>query len=90
MVRRVVSTVTSWKTGPDRDDGPRVCSIADALQLVGDRWSLLVVREIGFGVTRFNDIQRLTGAPRENSMVLVPALLRPESRTRTSYQNNVA
>ena len=44
---------------------PRVCSIADALQLIGDRWSLLVVREIGFGVTRFTDMQRLTGAPRE-------------------------
>jgi len=40
-------------------------SIADALELIGDRWSLLVVREIGFGVRRFTDIQRTTGAPRE-------------------------
>jgi DNA-binding HxlR family transcriptional regulator len=45
--------------------GRRVCSIADALALVGDRWSLLVVREIGFGVHRFSDIRRHTGAPRE-------------------------
>ncbi|GAA4170647.1 helix-turn-helix domain-containing protein [Gryllotalpicola koreensis] len=44
---------------------PRVCSIADALQLVGERWSLLVVRELGFGVRRFTDIQVNTGAPRE-------------------------
>jgi DNA-binding HxlR family transcriptional regulator len=48
-----------------REDGPRVCAIADALELVGDRWSLLVVRELGFGVRRFTDIQRNTGAPRE-------------------------
>ncbi|MEW2544166.1 helix-turn-helix domain-containing protein [Streptomyces sp. NPDC047002] len=44
---------------------PRVCSIADALDVVGERWSLLVVRELGFGVHRFKDIQINTGAPRE-------------------------
>lgn len=44
---------------------PRVCSIADALDVVGERWSLLVLRELGFGVHRFNDIQINTGAPRE-------------------------
>jgi DNA-binding HxlR family transcriptional regulator len=42
-----------------------VCSIADALQVVGDRWSLLVLRELGFGVHRFSDIRTNTGAPRE-------------------------
>jgi DNA-binding HxlR family transcriptional regulator len=44
---------------------PRVCSIADALEVVGERWSLLVIRELGFGVHRFKDIQVNTGAPRE-------------------------
>jgi DNA-binding HxlR family transcriptional regulator len=44
--------------------GPRACGIADALVLVGDRWSLLALRELGFGVGRFNDIQVNTGAPR--------------------------
>jgi DNA-binding HxlR family transcriptional regulator len=42
-----------------------VCSIADALEIVGDRWSLLVLRELAFGVGRFNDIRQNTGAPRE-------------------------
>jgi DNA-binding HxlR family transcriptional regulator len=41
-----------------------VCPIADALQLIGDRWALLTIRELSFGVTRFNDIQASTGAPR--------------------------
>ncbi|GFG64732.1 hypothetical protein MKUB_22220 [Mycobacterium kubicae] len=45
-------------------NGPRVCPIADALQLIGDRWALLALREIGLGVTRFNDICQNTGAPR--------------------------
>jgi DNA-binding HxlR family transcriptional regulator len=45
--------------------GVRPCPVADALGLIGDRWSLLVIREIGFGVHRFNDIQRHTGMPRD-------------------------
>jgi DNA-binding HxlR family transcriptional regulator len=48
-----------------REDGPRICSIADALDLVGERYALLVLREIGFGVHRFSDIRHNTGAPRE-------------------------
>jgi len=54
---------------PSLADGPRVCSIADALEVVGDRYSLLVLRELGFGVRRFNDIRRNTGAPRETLAV---------------------
>jgi DNA-binding HxlR family transcriptional regulator len=44
---------------------PRTCSIAGALDVVGDRWSLLVVRELSLGVHRFNDIVDNTGAPRD-------------------------
>ncbi|MDF2443484.1 MAG: hypothetical protein JWR01_1687 [Subtercola sp.] len=50
---------------PILDGRPRECRIADALAVVGDRWSLLIVRELGFGVTRFTDIRSNTGAPRE-------------------------
>jgi DNA-binding HxlR family transcriptional regulator len=45
-------------------DGRRVCPIADALQVIGDRWALLTIRELGFGVSKFNDIRTNTGAPR--------------------------
>ena len=34
------------------------CSIAGALSALGDSWSFLVLRELFFGVRRFNDIQR--------------------------------
>lgn len=46
-------------------DGPRRCSIAAALDVVGDRWSLLVLRELSYGQTRFMQIQRALGAPRD-------------------------
>ncbi len=41
----------------------RTCSIARSLALVGERWSLLVVREVSLGVRRFAEIQQATGAP---------------------------
>jgi DNA-binding HxlR family transcriptional regulator len=47
-----------------REGAPRVCSIADALEVVGDRYTLLILRELGFGVHRFSDIRHNTGAPR--------------------------
>jgi DNA-binding HxlR family transcriptional regulator len=46
-------------------DGVRDCAIANTLEVIGDKWSLLVLRELALGVHRFNDIQRHTGAPRD-------------------------
>jgi DNA-binding HxlR family transcriptional regulator len=39
--------------------------VADALAVVGDRYSLLVVREIGYGYRRFQEMAGFTGAPRD-------------------------
>ncbi|HWE92266.1 MAG TPA: helix-turn-helix domain-containing protein [Pseudonocardiaceae bacterium] len=44
---------------------PRDCSIANALSVIGERWSLLALREIFFGVRRFDQIARNTGASRD-------------------------
>ncbi|MGF6889240.1 DNA-binding HxlR family transcriptional regulator/putative sterol carrier protein [Nocardia sp. GAS34] len=38
------------------------CAVAHALDLVGERWSLLIVRELVFGPKRFTDLRR--GLPR--------------------------
>jgi DNA-binding HxlR family transcriptional regulator len=43
----------------------RPCPIAASLEVVGERWSLLVVREVALGNHRFTDIVRGTGAPRD-------------------------
>lgn len=43
----------------------RVCSITDALGLVGDRYALLIVRELRYERTRFSEILATTGAPRD-------------------------
>lgn len=44
---------------------PRPCSIADALEVVGEKYSLLVLREIFFGVRRFEAMVHNVGAPRD-------------------------
>jgi len=43
---------------------PRSCSIAGALDALGDTWSILVLRELFYGVRRFNDIQNVLGISR--------------------------
>jgi len=45
-------------------DAPRSCSIANTLEVVGERWALLVVRELLLGNSRFEQIRAATGAPR--------------------------
>ncbi|MBM7119036.1 winged helix-turn-helix transcriptional regulator [Archangium primigenium] len=45
--------------------GPRECSLASALEAVGEKWSLLVLREVFYGVRRFEGIAHHTGAPRD-------------------------
>ena len=44
---------------------PRACSIARTLEVVGEKWSLLAMREMFFKVRRFDQIVANTGAPRD-------------------------
>ncbi|MEV5280383.1 helix-turn-helix domain-containing protein [Streptomyces sp. NPDC051993] len=55
----------SRASGGPSGKNPRPCSIADALSVVGEKYSLLVLREVFFGVHRFDAIARNTGAPRD-------------------------
>ena len=44
---------------------PRACSIARTLEIVGEKWALLAVREVFLGNGRFDEMVRRTGAPRD-------------------------
>lgn len=46
---------------PYRPFADQNCTVAGALAIVGDRWTLLVMREILFGRRRFAEIRRHTG-----------------------------
>src|SRR3954463_8870509 len=53
----------------------RPCPIAASLELVGERWSLLVIREVSLGNHRFSEIARGTGAPRDRLSARLTALV---------------
>ena len=37
-----------------------VCSIAGVLDAVGDRWAMLILRDLGLGLRRYDDLRQST------------------------------
>jgi DNA-binding HxlR family transcriptional regulator len=48
----------------NRDYDNQVCSIAGTLEVVGERWSLLIIRDVFLGVRRFDQLQSNLGIAR--------------------------
>ena len=65
----------------------RPCPLAASLELVGERWSLLVIRELALGSHRFTDIVSGTGAPRDRIAARLKALLEAGVVERRQYQS---
>ena len=65
----------------------RPCPIAAALDVVGERWALLVVREIALGANRFSAIVRGTGAPRDRIAARLRTLEDAGVVVRVPYQS---
>jgi DNA-binding HxlR family transcriptional regulator len=66
----------------------RPCPIAAALDVVGERWALLIVRELALGNSRFQDIVRGTGAPRDRVAARIKALDEAGVIRRVPYQTS--
>jgi len=47
-----------------KDYSGQQCSLARALEVVGERWTLMIVRDAFFGVRRFGDFAAHLGVPR--------------------------
>ncbi len=52
-----------------------MCSAARALDLLGDRWSLLLIREVAFGTRRFDDFAAHLGIARNVLSVKLVSLI---------------
>ncbi|HNK35421.1 MAG TPA: helix-turn-helix domain-containing protein, partial [Solirubrobacterales bacterium] len=48
----------------DREYDNQVCSIARSLEVVGERWSLLIIRNVGLGLNRFEPLRENLGITR--------------------------
>lgn len=64
----------------------RPCSVASALQVVGEKWALLVIRELFLGNRRFDRIAANTGAPRDILTTRLRNLERAGIISRRAYQ----
>ena len=73
------------------------CTIARAMEVLGERWTLVVLREVFNGVRRFDDMRVRTGIPRQVltnrlAMLVERGVLRrepyrePGSRPRHEYR----
>ena len=71
---------TSFATTP--------CPIARSLDVVGDPWTLLVVREALFGVRRFDDFVDRLGIPRNTLTSRLATLVEAEVFERRAYQGS--
>lgn len=62
------------------------CSLAQSIEMVGEWWSLLILREAFFGVRRFSDFERYLGISRNiltarlSKLVAAEILLRAPAR----------
>ena len=62
------------------------CPIAHCLDVVGDRWTLLIVREALRGATRFSEFRDALGIPRDVLTARLVTLVEGGALARRSYQ----
>ena len=69
-----------------RDIGEQTCSVARALSVVGDRWTLVVLREAFLRTRRFEDFLERTGAARNVLTDRLQKLVEHDILKRRPYQ----
>ena len=66
------------------------CSVAKALEVIGERWSLLIVRAVMHGNRRFGEIQESLGIARNVLSARLQRLLDESILERRAYQESPA
>jgi DNA-binding HxlR family transcriptional regulator len=64
------------------------CSVAATLELVGERWTLLIVREVLLGVHRFSELQADLGVARNVLAARLDRLVEAGILERRRYQKH--
>jgi DNA-binding HxlR family transcriptional regulator len=67
--------------------GETSCSIARCLSVVGDRWTLLILREAFLGTRRFEDFQTHLGVTRHRLADRLRRLVQSDVLDRVPYQD---
>ncbi|MFJ4222558.1 winged helix-turn-helix transcriptional regulator [Curtobacterium luteum] len=66
--------------------GDERCPIARSLDVLGEKWSLMLVRDAMLGVTRFSDFRERLGIPREVLTARLGSLVEGGVLERVSYK----
>ena len=69
---------------------PRPCSVARTLDIVGEKWALLAVREVFLGNRTFDEMVRRTGAPRDTLAARLRTLVGAGILERRQYREHPA
>ena len=69
-----------------RDYPTQYCSIASTLEVVGERWTILILRDIFLGIRRFEDLQRDLGVARNILQVRLERLVESGILVKRQYQ----
>jgi DNA-binding HxlR family transcriptional regulator len=69
---------------------PDECSIGRAMEVLGERWTFLILREAFYGVRRFSDMQRNLGIARNMLSTRLQTLVGAGVLERRLYQQDPA
>ena len=68
----------------------QICSVARTLERIGDRWTMLIIRDAFLGVRRFDDFQRNLGVARNVLTDRLGRLVDEGILVRVPYQDRPA
>lgn len=70
------------------DIGDDICSVSRSLSVIGDRWSLLIIRSAFLGTRRFSDFQAEIGLTKHRLSDRLNKLVEHDVFKKVQYQNN--
>ena len=69
-----------------RDYPTQYCPVASTLEVIGERWTLLIIRDVFLGIRRFEDLQRDLGVARNILQVRLERLVEEGILVKRPYQ----
>jgi DNA-binding HxlR family transcriptional regulator len=69
-----------------RDYPTQYCSVASTLEIIGERWTILILRDVFLGIRRFDDLQRDLGVARNILQVRLERLVEHGILRKRPYQ----